>query len=226
LNLDKKRIIGIDLGLNNIITIANNAGLPPAVIKGNIIKSINQFYNKQLAIYKSIKDKQGIVYETKNIQILTRKRNNKINNIFHKISRKIVDYCIDYNFGTIIIGYNRTWKQNINIGKLNNQKFVQLPFFKLISQIQYKSKLIGIELIVEDESFTSKCSFLDNEPIEKHKIYKGKRIGRGLFRSQRGIFINADVNGAYNIIKKAFPKAISADGIEGVGLHPYSIIIS
>lgn len=96
----------------------------------------------------------------------------------------------------------------------------------MISQIQYKSKLIGIELIVEDESFTSKCSFLDNEPIEKHKIYKGKRIGRGLFRSQRGIFINADVNSAYNIIKKVFPKVISADGIEGVGLHPYSIIIS
>ncbi len=105
LNLDKERVIGIDLGLNNIITIVNNAGLQPAIIKGGIVKSINQFYNKQLAKYKSIKDKQGISSKTKRMQQLTRKRNNKINDIFHKISREVIEYCIEHDFGTIIIGY-------------------------------------------------------------------------------------------------------------------------
>ena len=226
LNLDKERVIGIDLGLNNIITMVNNAGLQPAIIKGGIVKSINQFYNKQLAKYKSIKDKQGISSDTKRMQHFTRTRNNKINDIFHKISREVINYCINHNFGTIIIGYNKTWKQKIKIGKRNNQNFVQIPFSKLVSQIKYKSELIGIEVVLEQESFTSICSFLDNESIEKHEKYKGKRIYRGLYQSQKGIIINADVNGAYNILKKAIPKAISADGIEGVGLHPYSIIIA
>ncbi len=226
LNLDKERVIGIDLGLNNIITIVNNAGLQPTVIKGGIVKSINQFYNKQLARYKSIKDKQGIVVETKRMQQLTWKRNNKINDLFHKISREVIKYCIDHDFGTIIIGYNKTWKHKIKLGKRNNQNFVQIPFFKLVSQIKYKSELIGIDIILKIESFTSRCSFLDNESIKRHEKYRGKRICRGLYQSHRGNIINADVNGAYNIMKKAIPKAISVDGIEGVGLHPYSIAIS
>jgi len=103
---------------------------------------------------------------------------------------------------------------------------VQLPYFKLISQIQYKSKLVGIEIILENESYTSKCSFLDNESIQKHKTYAGKRIKRGLFRSKKGIIINADVNAGYNIIKKVIPNAVMVDGIEGIGLYPYSIAIS
>jgi len=226
LTVDKKRILGIDLGLTNIVTMVNNAGLQPAIIKGGIAKSTNQFYNKQVARYKSVKDKRGIAFETRRIQKLTKKRNNKISDQFHKISRKVINYCINNNFGTIIIGYNRFWKQKINMGRRNNQKFVQLPYFKLISQIQYKSKLVGIEVILEKESYTSKCSFLDNESILKHKNYAGKRINRGLFRSKKGIIINADVNAGYNIIKKVIPNAVLADGIEGVGLYPYSIASS
>ncbi len=226
LNLDKKRVIGIDLGLTNIITMVNNAGLPPAIIKGGIVKSINQFYNKQLSGYKSIKDKQGITSQTKKMQQSTQRRNNKINDIFHKISRVVINYCINYDFGTIIIGYNKTWKHKITIGKKNNQNFVQIPFSKLVSHIKYKSELIGVDVNLEPESFTSRCSFLDNESIRRHDKYQGRRICRGLFQSHKGTIINADVNGAYNILKKAIPKVISADGIEGVGLHPYSIKIS
>ena len=225
LNLNKDRFIGIDLGVSNIVTIVNNVGLKPTIIKGGIVKSINQFYNKRIAELKSIKDKQGISFETKRLQRITRKRNNKINDIFHKTSREIINYCIKNNFGTIIIGYNRTWKQKVNIGKINNQKFVQIPFFKLINQIKYKSELVGIDIIIEGESFTSKCSFLDKEPIKKHKNYMGKRINRGLFKTKKGLLINADVNAGYNIIKKVVPNAVSADGIEDVGLHPYSIAI-
>jgi putative transposase len=207
LKLDKKRILGIDLGLANIVTMVNNIGLQPAIIKGGIAKSTNQFYNKQLARYKSIKDKRGIAFETRRIQKLTKKRNNKINDQFHKISRIIINYCVDNNLGTIIIGYNRSWKQKVNMGRINNQKFVQLPYFKLISQIQYKAKLVGIDVILEKESYTSKCSFLDNESIQKHNNYAGKRINRGLFRSKKGIILNADVNAGYNIIKKVVPNA-------------------
>ena len=179
IHLNKKRVIGIDLGLNNIVTIVNNTGLKPVIIKGGIIKSINQFYNKQLAKYKRLKDKQGIKFETKRLQWLTKKRNNKINDFFHKISRRIIEYCINHNFGTIIIGYNKIWKQNINLGRVNNQYFVHIPFFKMIQQISYKSQLIGIVVILEPESFKSKCSFLDNESIQSHKRYAGRRISRG-----------------------------------------------
>ena len=223
LKVDKTRILGIDLGLANIVTMVNNAGLQPVIIKGGIAKSTNQFYNKQVSRYKSVKDKQGIAFETRRIQKLTQRRNNKINDQFHKISRIIISYCVDNNIGTIIIGYNRFWKQKINMGQRNNQKFVQLPYFKLISQIQYKSKLGGIKVILEKESYTSKCSFLDYESIQKHKNYAGKRINRGLFRSKKGIIINADVNAGYNIIKKVIPNAVLVDGIEGVGLHPFKI---
>ena len=226
LKLDKKRILGIDLGLANIVTMVNNAGLQPAIIKGGIAKSTNQFYNKQLARYKSVKDKRGLAFETRRIQKLTKKRNNKIKDQFHKISRRIINYCVDNNLGTIIIGYNSSWKQKVNMGCINNQKFVQLPYYKLISQIQYKSILVGIYVILEKESYTSKCSFLDNESIQKHKAYAGKRINRGLYRSSKGIVINADVNAGYNIIKKVVPNAVLVDGIEGIGLYPYSIAIS
>jgi len=160
------------------------------------------------------------------MQWLTRKRNNKINDMFHKISRAVITYCIDHDFGKIIIGYNKTWKHKIKIGKRNNQNFVQIPFSKLVSQIKYKSELIGIDVFLMPEHYTSRCSFLDNESIDKHETYKGKHICRGLYKSQEGIMINADVNGAYNILKKAIPKAISADEIESVGLHPYSIAIT
>ena len=226
LKLNKDRIIGIDLGLNNIVTMVNNAGLKPAIIKGGIVKSINQYYNKQLAHYTSIKDKQGLKFETTRLQRLTRHRNNKINDFFHKSSRYIINYCIKQKLGMIIIGFNKTWKQKVRLGKVNNQNFVQIPFQKLVKDICYKAELVGIVVRFEPEFFTSKCSFLDNEPLQRHERYMGRRVSRGLFKTKNGLIINSDVNGAYNIIRKAVPNAIVADGIEGVGFHPYSIAIS
>ena len=226
MNLDEQRVVGIDLGLNNIVTMVNNAGLKPVIIKGGVAKSINQFYNKQMAKFKSYKDKQGFPFETRKLRQFTRKRNNKIQDIFHKVSRRIVNYCIRHDFGTIIIGYNHAWKQRIDLGKKNNQNFIQLPFYKLIHQLKHKSQLVGISVIFIEESFTSKCSFLDGEAINKHERYIGRRVSRGLFKSKEGFLINADVNAGYNIIRKAIPNAISADGIEGVGFHLYSLAIS
>ena len=124
------------------------------------------------------------------------------------------------DLGTIVIGYNPEWKQNCRIGKKNTQNFVTIPYNKLIQQLEYKAAEQGIMVIKQEESFSSKCSFLDNESIEHHRKYLGRRIASGLFKSQKGIIINADVNGAYNIMKKAFLNAVDADRIEDVGLHP------
>ena len=221
LELNRGNILSIDLGLNNLITAVNNKGLPPFIIKGKILKSINHYYNKQLAQYRSIEYKKNNFSETKRIRKLHLTRNNKVNTIFHRISKQIVKYCKENDIGTIVIGYNEQWKQSIQLGKKTNQQFVQIPFSKLIHQLEYKGKLIGMNTLLQEESYTSKCSFLDNESIEKQVKYKGKRISRGLFKTSNGIIINADVNASYNILKKAFPKSIFIeDGIKDAGLHP------
>ncbi|MFX1356669.1 MAG: RNA-guided endonuclease InsQ/TnpB family protein [Promethearchaeota archaeon] len=221
--LKKDRILSIDLGLNNLITAVNNNGCRPFIIKGGMIKSINQYYNKRIAYFRSIENKKGNYKDTKRIQKLHITRNNKLMTLFHRVSKNVIDYCIQKNIGTIVIGYNFGWKQNVKIGKKNNQKFVQLPFLKLMKQIEYKAKLKGIQIKRIEESYTSKCSFLDNEPIGRHERYAGKRIFRGLYKTSNGTLINADVNGAYNIMRKAFPNAISVDGIEAFGLMPQII---
>ncbi len=212
-------MIAIDLGVRNIITIVNNNGLKPFIIKGGVVKSFNQYYNKKRARIQSVYDRQGIK-TGKTIQKLTNKRNRKINDYFHKTSQKIIQYCVFHDIGTVVIGYNTDWKQNCHLGKRNTQNFVTIPYYKLIEQLEYKAEEQGIMVIKQEESHTSKCSFLDNEPIERHKKYLGRRITRGLFKSTTGTIINTDVNGAYNILKKAFPNAIAADRIEDVGLHP------
>ena len=222
LKLDRGRVATIDFGLRNIVTIANNVGEQPIIVKGGVLKSINQFYNKRRAELQSIYAEQEIYIGNK-IKVLTTKRNNKIKDQMHKISHKIIEYCIANNFGMIVIGHNKNWKQNADMGKKNTQNFVSIPFYILTNQLQYKAKEIGNKVILQEESHTSKCSFLDSEPIGHHENYVGKRISRGLFRSAGGIIINADVNGSLNIGRKAIPKAFAkavADGIEDVVLHP------
>jgi putative transposase len=228
LNLDRGRVATIDFGLSNIVTIANNVGEQPIIVKGGVMKSINQFYNKRRAELQSIYDKQNIKTGEK-IKVLTTKRNAKIKDQMHKISHKVIEYCIAHNIGTIVIGHNENWKQNADLGKKNNQNFVSIPFYILTNQLQYKAEEIGNLVILQEESHTSKCSFIDTESIEHHETYIGKRVSRGLFRTAKGTIINADVNGSLNIGRKAIPKAFAkavADGIEGVVLHPKRININ
>jgi len=214
---DKSRVAGIDLGVRNLVTIANNIGEEPIVVKGGVAKSINQFFNKKKARLQSTYSKQG-VKTSKRMKRLSVKRERKLMDFFHKVSKFVAEWCAKRNIGRLVIGYNKEWKQEANLGKRNNQNFVQIPFLMLIQQIKYKAEERGIEVLLVEEDHTSKCSFLDNEPVEHRDEYAGRRM-RGLFKSERGI-INADVNAAYNIIRKAIPKAFEADGIEGVGLHP------
>ena len=206
--------VGIDLGLNNLATVGGNT-IMPIIINGRPLKSINQFYNKKLSKLKSRQDLcKNKTVNKKKIQTLTNKRNNKIKDYLHKASRILVNQLVSNDISTIVIGHNKEWKQDINIGKQNNQKFVQIPFNTFMYMITYKAQMKGIKVIQREESYTSKCSFMDNEEICKHEKYKGNRIKRGLYKTQTGRLINADLNGALNILKKEISNAFDGYGIE------------
>lgn len=145
-----------------------------------------------------------------------------MDNYLHNASKKIVDYLIANNIGTVVIGNNKLWKTKVDMGKKNNQSFVSIPHARLIEMIEYKCLLVGIAVMLTEESHTSKCSFIDHEPIEHHDRYLGNRKHRGLFVSREKIRLNADCNGSGNIIRKVFPNAF-ADGIQGVVVRPIRI---
>lgn len=219
---ESKNIIGIDLGIDNFATISNNAGLNPFVINGRIIKSINQYYNKKKAqLQASLKTNHNRDWSNK-LQKLTNKRNNKINHFLHCSSKYIIDWCVTNNIDTIVIGRNKEWKQESNMSKKVNQSFIAIPHGSFIEKLRYKAENVGINFIETEESYTSGTSFLDNEEPIKDNYNKSRRITRGLLKSNNGVIINADLNGAYQIIKKVFPNAF-ADGIEGAGLHPVRV---
>ena len=223
--MNPKRIMGIDIGVRNLVTMGNSISQQGIAVRAGLLKSINQYFNKELARLKSINDLQGNEKkQTRQIQKLFMKRNRKVKDIMHKLSRSMVEYAKSMNIDTIIIGHNNEWKQSVNMGRKNSQNFVQLPFNTLIQQIRYKAEEIGISVIIQEESHTSKCSFLDNESIDHHDAYMGKRIKRGVFQSVKGKLIHADLNASYNIIKKAIPETF-VNGIEGIGLYPRSLSI-
>ena len=193
--------LGIDIGVDNLATItSDNPILQPIIVNGRCLKSINQFFNKQSAKIKGAYSKQNLK-TGKSIQNLNRKRTMKIKDYFHKASRRIVDYCILNNVKCVYIGHNDGWKQESNMKKQNNQAFVFIPFNQFISQLQYKLDEVGIEMKLVNEAYTSKCSALDNESIEFHEKYSGRRVKRGLYKNKSGRMINADVNGSLNILR-------------------------
>ena len=199
----KEMYCGIDFGLNNLMTCSfqNDS---PLIINGKPLKSINWHYNKEKSRLQSLLD--GRKKTSKRIQNITLKRNNRINDYLHKTTKIFVNYLVSKEINNVVIGYNKEWKQGINIGRVNNQNFVGIPYYKLLNMLTYKCELEGISVIVTEESYTSKCSFLDDEDICKHEEYAGKRIKRGLYKASDGRLINADVNGALNILKKVIGK--------------------
>lgn len=221
---DNGRIMSIDLGLDNLATVVTNTGQQPMIVNGKGLKSINQYYNKRNAYYQRVAKQMNGKNYTNRLYQLTRKRNFKVNDALHKVSRFIVDIALENDITTIVIGDNKNWKQSISLGKQTNQSFIMIPHQKLIEQMVYKAQLHGIRVICTEESYTSGTSFLDGEPPVKEFYDKKRRIHRGLFRSNQGVLINADVNAGYQIMKKVFPNAF-ADGIEGVVLHPVRVTI-
>lgn len=200
-SVDQKRFSSIDLGLGNIATMVTDFS-EPIIYSGTQIKSKNQFFNKRTSFLKAVAKTDNMNRSTKQIKILWDKRDKQLNDIFHKVSRHIVNLLIQNNVGNLIIGHNNGWKDSINIGKVNNQNFFMIPFDKLISYLKYKCEMAGIMVIETEESYTSKCDALALENICKHDEYKGKRVKRGLFQSSNKKLINADVNGALNIMRK------------------------
>ena len=221
---DNGRYMSIDLGLDNLATVITNVGLNPIIVNGKGLKSNNQYYNKQKAYYQSVAKRMNNNFYTNRLYRLTQKRNFKIEDSLHKISKFIVATALSNNIHTIVIGNNKNWKQSISLGKRTNQSFVNIPHRKLIEKIIYKARNAGINVILTEESYTSGTSFLDGELPTKEFYNKDRRIHRGLFVSNQGIRINADVNAAYQIMKKVFPNAF-ADGIEDVVLHPVRVNI-
>ena len=198
---DNGRYCSIDLGLNNLATIGSNV-LKPIIITGKPLKAINHYYNKKLSKLKSKAELNHGIKTTKRIKKLHSKRHNKIQDYLHKASRQIVNHLVFNEINTLVIGKNKSWKQDINLGSKTNQNFVQIPHTRFIEMITYKCTIEGIAVVITEESYTSKCSFLDNEDVKKHKNFKGKRVQRGLFKSEKGLLINADLNGALNIMRK------------------------
>ena len=223
LNLNKDNVLSIDLGLNNICTCISNVGISPFIVNGKVIKSFNQWYNKKKARLMSLIGDKGT---SRRINKMTCYRNCWISDKMHKISRYIIDICRSNNIGTIVIGQNRGWKQEINLGKRINQKFVEIPFSDLINKISYKAKLIGINLITHEESYTSKIDHMAFEPLKKQDAYLGKRKRRGLFQSSIGKLINADINGAIGIGRKVFGDSYVSRIIDsGLAFNPIRINI-
>lgn len=209
------RIVAIDIGVNNFITMVNNISENPIVVKGGIIKSINQFYNKQKANIQSELKKVNDKDWSKKLQKLTNRRYEMIKYQMHCISKYVVDWCVLYGIDTLVVGHNNEWKQK----KQGMQNFTYIPYELFIKILSYKCENNGIRFIENEESYTSGTSFLDNEDPIKENYRKERRVYRGLFIADCGKKINADVNGAYQIMKKVFPK-IFINGIEGAGLHP------
>ena len=216
-----QRIASIDLGLNNLATVVTNDGDNPILISGKKIKSINQYYNKMTSKKKSLLPYN--VFTSKSLDRLWLKRNNKISYEIHKVTKFLANYFDERDVSKVIIGNNSGWKNGINLGKRNNQNFVNIPYTKFINQLTYKCQLLGITVIVREESYTSKASFLDYDEIPNYKEgakykFSGKRIKRGLYRSTTRK-INADVNGAYNIMVKENPNYIIVKR-EQLGFNP------
>ena len=209
----------IDLGLNNLVALTSNQpGFIPLLINGRPLKSINQFYNKRCSHLQS--QLKGSRKSSPRIQRLTRCRHQKVDNYLHHASRLIIGILVAKQIGTLVIGKNAQWKTEIDLGKQTNQNFVGIPHARLIEMIEYKAGLVGMKVIVQEESYTSRSNFLNLDPIPVYGhtgaddvTFSGKRIKRGLYRTSIGQLINSDVNASYNILRKAIPNAFS-DGIE------------
>lgn len=199
-DVDKAKYASIDLGLDNLATMVTSECC--TIYSGKYLKSYNNHFNKTLSNLQSIKSLQGIKRTTRRITRMYYKRDRYFEDAFQKVSSQIVNTLVRNRIGTLVVGYNAGWKQKSDMGKKNNQKFVQMPFARLTGYLRYKCDMIGIKFIMHEESYTSKCDALALEPIGKHETYLGRRVKRGLFRSSTGKIINADQNGALNILRK------------------------
>ncbi len=221
---ENKQVAGVDLGVNNLIAVTTNqTGISPLLIKGRPLKAINTFYNKQRSCLQSQLKTNHNQSNSPKLKKLTHKRNCRVENYLHTASKRVIDWCVNHEIGILIIGHNQTWKQEVKLGKKNNQQFVNIPHYRLIEMLTYKAQLIGIKVIITEESYTSQSSCLDGDKLpkygEKKPKFSGKRVTRGLYKTRGNKLLNADVNGSLNIIKKVIPDVFD-QGIKGLPFNP------
>ncbi len=222
---------GIDIGMHILAALTSNKpNFQSVTINGRPVKSINQFYNKRRA---QLQKKLGKTGTTKRMERLTNKRNRRIDHYMHTTSRYIINLLVKEGIGTLVIGKNDAWKQECEMGRRNNQNFVQIPHARFISMLTYKAELVGITVKITEESYTSKASFLDLDPLPVRKsgddtkyTFSGKRVKRGLYRASNGRYIHADCNGSGNIIRKVAPDAFGSEGVEDFAVHPVRITLA
>jgi len=224
-DVDTALVASIDLGINNLVALTTNKlGFVPKLVNGRPIKSINQFYNKRKAELQAI-IKPNTRF-TNRMERMTTKRTRRIDHYLHATSKQIIDLLVRERIGKLVIGNNPMWKQETNMGKRNNQAFVQIPHARFITMLTYKAELVGIQVVIGEESYTSKASFLDNDPIptygkvKEEPVFSGRRVKRGLYKAANGRKINADVNGSYNILRKVAPNALWGKGVEDCVVNP------
>lgn len=206
LKQDNGKYAAIDFGIKNLITLASNVA-NPIIYRGGTINSINSYY--LTAKSKILKDlSKDNIRHAKSLDKLVYKRWVQITNYLHKLTHNIISYLVLHNINTLVIGYNKGWKEDFKANRKLSSLFYLIPFYKLVKMLRYKCYMKGINVIITEESYTSKCSFLDGESVSKRKSYKGKRVKRGKFKSNDGVCIHADVNGALNILRKKFPFAL------------------
>ena len=208
--LNPNHALAIDLGINNLISAVTDEG-QSFIIDGRRLKAINQWYNKENARLQSIKDKQQYGKKPTNRQKAnTRERNNQVNDYMNKATRKVINYCIEHDIGKLVVGYNEDFQRSTDLGRKNNQTFVNIPYGRLRDKLEYLCRLNGIEYVKQEESYTSQASFWDQDEIPVYQAednnqyrFSGKRISRGRYRTAEGKLLNADINGALNILRKS-----------------------
>jgi putative transposase len=217
----------VDVGVDVLAAITSNRqGFAPRLVNGRPIKSINQFYNKRRA---ALQEALGHPGTTRRLERLATKRNDRIRHYLHTASRRIIDLLVAEGIGTLVLGKNPQWKQGVHLGRETTQHFVQLPHARFLDQLTYKARLVGIRVMVQEESYTSKASFLDADPLPVYSegdipAFSGRRVQRGLYRASTGRRTQADVNGSYNIGRKAFPDSFG-QGIEAVVVRPIRLAV-
>lgn len=229
---------GIDIGMTNLVALTSNKPhFRSIIVNGRPLKSVNQFYNKRRAELQSVLRRKGT---TRRMERLTNKRNRRIDHYMHTASKRIVDLLVKEGISTLCIGKNDGWKQASPMSKKTNQNFVNIPHARFISMLTYKAELAGITVKITEESYTSKASLLDLDPLpvwnpdeKTEHTFSGKRVKRGLYRAKDGRLINADINGAGNMIRKVAPDAFSEaraveDGkgvLASLVVHPVRIVV-
>lgn len=216
-----KRIASIDLGVNNLLTITTNCGLEPVIINGKPLKSINQYYNKTISQMQSdLKNRNNQDYSNR-MRKLTEKRNRKVADYTNKATKWFVNYCKINKIDTVVCGYSKNWKQGLDFGNVENQKIAYIPMLDIVRKLSYKLENEGILFKEQQEEYSSGTSFLDKEEVNAKNYDIERRIHRGLFISDTGIPINADVNSSYQIMLTAYPGAIK--DIENAPIKPIII---